>query len=305
MERIIVFLALGFFLIGVALSLSVVFLFPPSKRQKEPAKYITPWGYDEKTEERSNRLFDYEVAFNHWKRNVNEEEHKPTMPHTYRQDMVDKALKNFSIEKKLYTLPGRKPLISIITRNMKARPKRLQMARNEHMVKAQLEYNFEQVWLTDEALKGSGMQIAEVACDAFKAHFDGDYICHIDDDDYFASVYFTKRMREIIDQKRYKVIVFKMWHEELNRTQPRDWKKFPSCLSWMSTNNWLMRKDVYKAHINVMSRGSQGADTRFIRNVLLDCQPDEVAWVNECFTVVPVDDLNHARTQVWSPHLVE
>lgn len=300
MDKKVVLLSLGFFLLGVSLSISIVFLWPiKTKRHQEIKQYVTPWGYDKEEE-----LLDYETEFNHWKRNINDEEHKPILPHTYRQEMIDKALNNFSIKKKSYTLPGRKPLISIITRKMKARPKPLQCTRNEHMVKGQLEYNFEQVWLTDEASKGSGMQIAEVACDAFKNQFSGDYICHMDDDDYFASVYFTKRMREVIDQKRYKVIIFKMWQEELGRTQPKEWKKFPTYLSWISTNNWLMRKDVYEAHVNVMSRGPQGADTRFIRNVLLDCQPDEVAWVNECFTVVPVDDPNQERTQLWS-HLVE
>lgn len=298
MDNKIIGISFFMFLLGVGISLSVVFLFNDSKHKTtkvKPVNVITPWSYDDTDE---SNVLDYKVQFNQWKRNVNLEEHKPIMPHMYMEDMVKKALDQFTVENKNYTLPGRKPLISIVTRAMKSRPKPLEMARNEHMVKGQFEYNFEHVLLTDEAPKGSGMQIAEVACHAFKSKFNGEYVCHIDDDDFITSFYFTKRMQEVIKQKRYKVIIFRMWHEELGRTQPKEWKKFPSYLSWMSTNNWLMRKDVYDAHVNVMSRGPQGADTRFIRNVLLDCNVDDVAWVNECFTTVP---FNEEKDKIWEP----
>ena len=204
------------------------------------------------------------------------------------QFYLNEARQNFILSRNSYHESHLKPLISIITRTFR-RPHALR--RNQIMVAAQLEHNFEHVILEDQ--KGAGMQIAEAALGAFVSEYRGDYICHVDDDDCFHNASFTHDMSNLIELYRPKVIFFCV-HHLANQTKvyPLRWKQFP-VEGGITTSNALIRKDIYNqlSNYGVLAQPHTG-DYMFIHNVLIDCLSDvqkSVVWLRKSFISITAE----------------
>jgi len=216
---------------------------------------------------------------------------KYSTPHNL-SELAAQARANFVLSRYAYSREklDKTPLISIVTRTH-GRP--VQLERNVISCHQMIDTDFEHVILHDRV--GAGMQVAETALYEFRDEFEGEYICHLDDDDWLSNFSFVTEMRKAIEALDHpKIIIFKVWHAPVQGEMPLVWKKFPG-EGQITTSNVLIRKDLYtdSANISAVARHHAG-DYTFIHNVLLDCQRTEIGWVNETFFYISAD---RARAQ--------
>ncbi len=219
--------------------------------------------------------------------------HKTTPKYKF---MGPKNLKELSeIAKKNFTFSiidyakqkhNAKPLITVVTRTTQRQisARKMTLKRNVALASQLTRKNYEHVILNDT--KGEGMLIAETALYAFRDKFRGDYICHLDDDDYFNNFNFTYEMERIIKYLKPKIIIFKIYHQDSQRAIPDIWKKFPP-EGEICTNNVLIRRDVYLKEENISAIAhSHAGDYLFIYNCLRECKHNEIVWIDEVFMKV-------------------
>jgi hypothetical protein len=206
-------------------------------------------------------------------------------------EVAQQALLNFEFTRCNYALLAHcKPLISIVTRSYN-RPHLLN--RSLEMVQLLLGRAFEHIVLQDQ--KGMGMRVAETALYAFRERFLGQYICHLDDDDFFINFAFVEDMRSHMAQ-RPGMIIYQCIHETYGLL-PSVWKVFPS-EGQIATCNVLFRRDVYQNPqvTGVLSQKHAG-DYACIHNALIYCKQNdlEVFWVPKPYIFITAhgSPLNH------------
>jgi len=197
------------------------------------------------------------------------------------QALVQKAKDNFVLSRYAYSST---PLITIVTRSFN-RPQLLQ--RNIDMVSHMTNKNFEHVILQDQ--KGCGMAVAEASLYAFRDEFRGEYICHLDDDDYLSNFHFVDQISTILSNQTEtpKVMIFKVWYSDRDCTLPEVWNEFPM-EGQITTSNFLVEKDLYKQNISCVARKHAG-DYTFIHNVLVDCPSKQLLWIDDIYFFISLD----------------
>lgn len=198
------------------------------------------------------------------------------------------ARENFVVSR-YCRFPGTKPKITIVTRTFK-RP--LQLERNIRSVQQMFDVNYEHVILHDQV--GSGLEVSEAALFAFREEFRGDYICHLDDDNYLSNFAFVTEMLNVLRLTgNVKAVVYKVWDELSQVTKPLVWKSFPR-EGEITTSNVLVRRDVYmdRSNLGAIVQAENG-DYKFLHNVFTSAGAHEVAWVDHvyfCVCVVQPDE---------------
>jgi len=188
-------------------------------------------------------------------------------------DLEATALANFTVSRFHYGPADKKPFLTIVTRTCPGREALLQ--RNIDLCSQMIDKDFEHVILSDQ--KTSGMLIAETALYAFRNEYRGDYICHLDDDDYLCNFYFVDIMKKSAGTA---VIISKAWSVDQKRELPSVWEQFP-VEGEICTSNVLVRKDIYLANIQAISKAWAG-DYTFMHNALLDAK-ESIVWVDNVF----------------------
>lgn len=200
-----------------------------------------------------------------------------------RDAVSEQARQNFRMSRYSPLLTSESPFVTIVTRTFQ-RPQALQ--RNLASVRSLDDPSWEHVVLEDT--KGGGMRIAEAAVFAFRDEYRGQYVAHCDDDDFISNHHMIRVVREAISTWVVppKIIVFKIWHEPNQKFMPLTWKDFPS-EGMICTNNVLVRRDIYikPENLGVIAQHHAG-DYAFIHNALLDCEPSQVCWIDQCFMTV-------------------
>jgi len=186
------------------------------------------------------------------------------------------AFQNFRLSKINYAhdFLGKRPVLTVVTRTFGKRKDLLE--RNIDLCSQMIDKDFEHVILEDTV--GSGMLIAEAALYAFREQYLGDYICHLDDDNYVSNFSFVSEMKDVIANFSPKVLIYKVWHFGQSKVLPSPWMSYPA-KGQITTSNLLVQKDVYKSNIQVICRET-GGDYAFINNVLLT---KDIAWIDSIF----------------------
>ena len=196
-------------------------------------------------------------------------------------ELTQRAMSQFSLGRYAYAQEElhKKPLITIVTRTYKGREAFLR--KNLQLCAQMLDRDFEHVVLYDLEPRGSGMQVAEAALHAFRHEFEGEYICHLDDDDYLLNATFVSDVRMAVAAMDHpKLIFFRVWHKSSDQFMPLVWKTFPT-EGQVTTSNVLFRKDLYDLSENSGAVAQPHAgDYLFIYNALLDCKPQDLGWIN-------------------------
>jgi len=186
------------------------------------------------------------------------------------------------------------PLFSIVTRSCCNRDKQLQ--KNIESVNNMIMKNFEHIIIQDTAR--SGMILAEASLYAFSDQFIGKYICHLDDDDYLINFGFFTKVAHILKQLTFEpdVIIFKIWHEARQMFWPIHWRTFPT-EETITTSNMLIRSDLYKKYENIGSIArSYVGDYTMIHNVLCDCDPNKILWIDETVFFISAHNTNNTSS---------
>jgi hypothetical protein len=215
------------------------------------------------------------------------------------EEMSKIARNNFTMYRIRYHPLSEKPLITIVTRTFN-RPN--QIVKNIQAYSDQIAQNFEHVILQDTV--GSGMKVAETSLYTFHKEFLGQYVLHLDDDDFLNSTDFTSRMQAIVEEhEQPAAIVFKVWYTCLGQRRylPAAWKKFPQ-LGHITTSNVLVQRDVYSQAIPMICKQHDG-DYEFIYNVMILSQ-SRIFWENRCYITIKQteDDVYRANPVVWTPY---
>lgn len=198
------------------------------------------------------------------------------------------ASENFIISKYKYSWEflNKKPTITIVTRTYN-RPDFL--GKCLYFMKNMSNKDFEFIVLEDQ--HGMGMQIAETALHSFLEFYEGEYICHCDDDDFIGNVYFVENMVRIIHDNHPDIIFHKSWKEEENIILPKRWRKFP-VEGEIDTVNWLLKKSIYTLDENIKAISQNHAgDYLFLYNCLMDCNKKKIMWYDNL--QVTISDKNH------------
>lgn len=204
------------------------------------------------------------------------------------QPLIEQAKANFMLSR--YTYQGEvapeKPFLSIVTRTCDGRDKELQ--RCVDSVRNVIGNDFEHVILSDQVK--AGMLIAETALCAFASEFRGDYICHLDDDDYLCQGYMVEELKSLVasfGDHPPKVIIFKIYHHPWNQVMPSVWRQFPR-EGEICTNCVAIRRDVYQDRANIGGIAqSHAGDWNFISNCLRECtEPGDLVWFDRLYMAV-------------------
>ena len=196
---------------------------------------------------------------------------------------------NFTVSRYHYGPPDKKPFLTIVTRTCAGREALLQ--RNIEKCAQMIDQDFEHVILTDH--KMSGMLIAETALYVFRNEYQGEYICHLDDDDYCCNSAFVTVMKRLA-KAGFGVIISKAWSVDQNRELPCVWEKFP-LEGEICTSNVLVKKDIYLANISAIAQSWAG-DYAFIHNVLIDAK-DRTTWVDQLFFYIDKNPTLQSRKE--------
>ncbi len=209
--------------------------------------------------------------------------------------LASRARSSFSLSRYHYARNklNKSPFLTIVTRTMPGREDLLK--RNVEHCARMVSPDFEHVILTDQGT--SGMIVAEAALYAFRDEFQGEYICHLDDDDYLSNYHLVDEIKTAVNRPKRstpKVIIVRVWHGITNQSLPKNWAQFP-CEGEITTSNVIVQAEVYKRNIATVARNHAG-DYTFIHNVLLDVTPDEIGWMDEHFFCI-TRDARHYETK--------
>jgi len=142
------------------------------------------------------------------------------------------------------------PFLSIVTRQMVGkRPKGLTL--NQESVMAQLEKNFEQIFIQDPA--GYGMLAANSSLGLVKDMIKGQYVHVLDDDDYYIKESFTLRVEQVAKEQNYPdIILFKMYiyTGDGDNIYPKSdcWGDIPK-IARIGSSCFIVKKDLYQRYI--------------------------------------------------------
>jgi len=228
------------------------------------------------------------------------------LPHAKLTEMADRALRAFRLRRYRYysRKPGRPhvPWISIVTRSYKNEHL---LQRNIAITQHMLDPCFEHVILHDE--QGLGMMTAETALYAFRHKFEGQYICHLDDDDYLSNLHFVGDMARLIKEHHPGLIIYRVQRED-GTAFPRVWETFP-VEGDITTSNVLFRRDIYQnAAVTCALSQPHAGDYACIYNALIFCQREKlpILWVDQCYMFItlhgsPLNSVQPISAQVEDP----
>jgi hypothetical protein len=157
-----------------------------------------------------------------------------------------------------------KPFLSIVTRCMEGkRPKGITL--NQESVNAQLEKNYEQIFINDP--KGYGMLEANKSFAYVSDMIKGQYIHLLDDDDIYIKESFTLRMKEIADRENPDIILFKMYIHtgDGDNIYPKSdcWGDIPK-IARIGGSCFIVKKELYQRYIHEFGVRRCG-DFQFLR----------------------------------------
>lgn len=192
-----------------------------------------------------------------------------------------KATENFKMEMLDYTIGGRNPIFTIVTRTMDFGKRFERCCRSVSGMKR----NFEHVILKDEV--GAGMIYAEAALAAHRRSYRGEYICHLDDDDFVHNRNFTLDMERLVRDHRPLMVVFKVWHEPRKEYLPNSQRPVEGSIC---TNCALIHHSLYDKMENWQGLlRAHAGDYMFLHNCLLDAG-HHVVWTDKDYFTVQSKD---------------
>lgn len=170
--------------------------------------------------------------------------------------------------------PHYPPFLSIMTRHYVAGRRRSYfLERNKESVQALVDPDVEQIIMVDHT--GHGIQWANSLFGRFKNVPAGQYIFILDDDDQFIDTRVVNDLKRIVaEENSPDIIRVKMQHLKGDG----GYHVWPSEKYWGTTkiarvgdkggfSSFIVRAEVWRAHIDVAGRGLWGGDYRFLKSV--------------------------------------
>ena len=188
---------------------------------------------------------------------------------------IQLAKSNYRLSRYRYGDTTRKPLLTIVTRTY-GRDRNAMIRKNIAVCAEMLNNDFEHVILQSD--QTMGMKVAEAALCAFCDQFQGEYVMHVDDDDFISNFHLVDILKQSA-VSGVKMCIFKVWHAGVGCEFPKVWHQFPR-EGEITTSNFAMRADVYRNNIKTIARNHAG-DYTLIHNALFDVQPKELVWIDD------------------------
>lgn len=156
-------------------------------------------------------------------------------------------------------------------------------AKAKKSLATQIDPDYEHIIIVDT--EGKGLYEANKSLAENKHRVRGQYVFILDDDDYVSSRYFIRHLKNIVNQHKVDIILFKAYRKPFSQVLPsrRVWGKRP-ILGDIGSCCFVVRRAIWQKHIHEFGRPKHG-DYHFIK-ALFD-KKYSLYWVSKVMIMIP------------------